>query len=82
MMLVRNGQLLTTLRTAGSQNATTILCCHTLTETMLVHATAIVRLKCSFHCLIIFFYCYYSISDCKSTHYFPITQVFPKKLST
>ena len=54
MMLVRYGQLLTTLCTARSQYTTTILCCHTLTETMLVHAAAIVWLKCSFHCLILF----------------------------
>ena len=70
-MLVRNGQLLATFRTAGSQYTTTILCCHTLAETMLVHAAAIVGLKCSFHCCILLGY---FISGCKGTLFFSITQ--------
>jgi hypothetical protein len=48
--LVGYGQLLATLGTARSQHAATVLGGHTLAETMLVHATAIVGLKCSFHC--------------------------------
>lgn len=51
VILVRNGQLLTALGAARSQHATTILCSHALTETMLVHAATIVGLKCSFHLL-------------------------------
>jgi hypothetical protein len=50
MMLVTDGELLTTLCAARSQHAATVLGGHTLAETMLVHAAAIVRLKCSFHC--------------------------------
>ena len=52
VMLVRYSQLLAAFGTAGSQNTTTVLCCHALAETMFVHAAAIVRLECSFHCLI------------------------------
>ena len=54
-MLVRYCQLLAAFSTAGSQYAATILCCHTLAEAMLVHAAAVVRLKRSFHCFILFF---------------------------
>ena len=50
MTLIANGELLTTLCAARSQNAAAVLGGHTLAETMLVHATAIVWLKCSFHC--------------------------------
>lgn len=50
MMLITYSELLTTMCTARSQNATTILRCHTSTETMLVYATTVVGLKCSFHC--------------------------------
>ena len=53
VMLVRYGQLLAALCTARSQDATAILGGHALAETMLVHAAAIVRLKCSFHCFIL-----------------------------
>ena len=53
VFLVRNGQLLAALCTARSQDATAILGGHALAETMLVHAAAIVRLKCSFHCFIL-----------------------------
>ena len=58
--LVRNGQLLAALCTARSQDATAILGGHTLAETMLVYAATIVRLKCSFHCVIICLFCCYS----------------------
>ena len=53
VILVRYGQLLAALSAARSQYATAILRCHALAEAMLVHAAAIVRLKCSFHCLIV-----------------------------
>jgi len=55
VVLVRNGQLLATLSAARCQYAAAILCCHSLAETVLVYTTAIVRLKCSFHCLIIIY---------------------------
>ncbi len=55
MTLVRYGQLLAALSAARSQYATAILGCHALTETMLVHAAAIVWLECSFHCSFIYF---------------------------
>ena len=54
-MLVRYRQLLATLCAARSQDATTVLCCHTLTKTMLVNAATIVWLECSFHCLLFIF---------------------------
>ena len=44
VVLVRYCQLLAAMCAARSQYATTILSCHTLTETMLVYATTIVRL--------------------------------------
>ena len=50
VMLVRYSQLLAALGATRSQHAATVLGGHTLAETMLVHAAAIVRLKCSFHC--------------------------------
>ena len=51
---VRYGQLFAALCAASCQNATTICCQHALTETMLVVSLAVVRLECSFHCLILF----------------------------
>ena len=57
VVLVGNGQLLAALCAAGSQHATTILRCHALAETMLVHAATVVGLKCSFHCLFIVLFC-------------------------
>ena len=78
VVLVGYCQFLTTLCAACCQHATTILCCHSLAESMLVHATTIVRLKCSFHCS--FLFCFVVISSlsghnnpllgCKSTHKF------------
>ena len=53
MVLVRNGELLAALGTARSQHAAAVLRGHALAETMLVHAAAIVGLKCSFHCFIL-----------------------------
>lgn len=55
VMLVRNGELLATLGAAGGQNATAILRGHSLTEAVLVHTTAVVGLKCSFHLLYFLF---------------------------
>ena len=56
VVLVRYCQLLAAMCAARSQYATTILGSHTLTETMLVHATTIVRLKCSW--IVIMPYCF------------------------
>ncbi len=50
VMLVADGELLAALCAARSQHAATVLSGHALAETMLVHAAAIVWLKCSFHC--------------------------------
>ena len=55
-MLVRYGQLLAALGTTRCQHAASVLRGHALAEAMLVHATAIVRLKCSFHLAIFFVY--------------------------
>ena len=55
MMLVRNSKLLAALGATRSQYSATVLCCHSLTETVLVHSAAIVRLKCSFHCVYMLF---------------------------
>ena len=70
VVLVRYCQLLAAMCAARCQYATTILCSHTLTETMLVHAATIVRLKCSLHCLIIFYLLIFTLLGCKITHYF------------
>jgi len=67
VMLVGYCQLLTALGTARSQYAASILSGHTLAETMLVHAAAIVRLKCSFHCFILFLLFEFVNSGCKIT---------------
>jgi hypothetical protein len=53
VVLVGYGQLLAAMSAARCQHATTILCSHSLTEAVLVHSSSVVRLKCSFHCLII-----------------------------
>ena len=55
VVLIRNGQLLTTFCTTCRQNTATILRCHTLAETMFVGATAVVGLECSFHGAIFYF---------------------------
>ena len=59
MILVGNSKLFAAMSAARSQHAAAILCCHSLTETVLVHSPAVVRLKCSFHlsiCVIIVTY--------------------------
>ena len=47
---VRYGQLLTTLRTARSQNLASVGRSHSLTESVLVDSLLARRLECSFHC--------------------------------
>jgi len=44
------------MSTTVSQYTTTILSCHSLTESMLVHTATVVWLKCSLH-LIIYYLC-------------------------
>ena len=56
VVLIRYCQLLAAFGAARSQHATTILRCHALAETMLVHAATVVGLKCSFHCSIIVYF--------------------------
>ena len=58
VVLVRYCQLLAAMSAARSQHAATILCSHALAEAMLVYAATIVRLKCSFHCLILIYLLY------------------------
>lgn len=67
VILVRNGELLATFSTTGSQNAAAILRCHSLTEAVLVHATAVVGLECSFHCELSFIV-YYRYTDLRERH--------------
>jgi hypothetical protein len=61
VILVRNRQLLATLGTTSGQNAATILGGHSLTEAVLVNATAIVRLKCSLHCFLLIYLLLFSL---------------------
>ena len=76
VVLVRDCELLAAMGTTGSQNATAVLRGHTLTEAMLVHTAAVVRLKCSLHLLFVFilfidFCCLralLTLSGCKITH--------------
>jgi hypothetical protein len=60
VILVRYGKLLAALGAARCQHAAAVLGSHSLTEAVLVDATAIVRLKCSFHRVVLFILCYYS----------------------
>ena len=53
---VGNGQFLTAFGTTGSQYATTVCGLHTLAETMFVVSFSVVRLECSFHCLMLFLF--------------------------
>ena len=55
MLLVRNSQFLATLGTTLCQYTTTIGSSHSLTETVLVVAATVVRLKCSLHNYITFY---------------------------
>ncbi len=78
VVLVGHRQLLAALGTTRSEYTTTILRCHSLAETVLVHAATVVRLKCSFHLfmLILIYYCFnfkghrYPRLGCKITHNF------------
>ena len=54
VVLVRNGQLCTSLSATSCQYATAILCSHSLTETVLVLSLSVRGLECSFHRLIFF----------------------------
>jgi len=54
VILVRYGKFLTAMLAARSQHSTTILSLHSLTEAVLVHSSAIVGLKCSFHFILLF----------------------------
>ena len=65
VILVRNSELLTAMSTTRSKYATTILGLHTLAETMLVNATTVVWLECSFHCFILVFIDFSTIRDAK-----------------
>lgn len=56
VVLVRDGQFLASMSATGSQHATAILCGHSLAEAVLVDATAVVRLKCSFHLYLLLIY--------------------------
>ena len=55
MAFVADGQLLATLGAAAGQHAAAVLRGHALAEAMLVHAAAIVGLKCSFHRFIAYY---------------------------
>ena len=55
VILVGNSKLLAAMSAARCQHATTILRCHSLAETVLVHPSAVVRLKCSLHFLYYFY---------------------------
>ena len=68
MNFVGNGYLLTTLSAAGSQYAAAVCGLHTLTETMLVVSLSVVRLECSFHCLLCCFIIYFRDSDSPTKH--------------
>jgi len=56
VMLVSYGQLLAALSAARSQYSATVGGSHSLTETVLVVATAIVGLECSLHLILYRFY--------------------------
>lgn len=49
---VRDGEFLAALCATGGENAAAIGGLHALTETVLVVALAVVRLECSFHCIL------------------------------
>ncbi len=81
VVFVRNGQLLASFSTTSSQHAAAVFSCHSLAEAVLVYATAVVRLKCSFHFALFIFYCYYLferdatlrrvyVTGCKGTYFF------------
>ena len=67
VVLVADSKLLTALGAARSKYAAAVLGGHTLAETMLVHAAAVVRLKCSFHCFLLF--CLLKIPAKRPSHF-------------
>lgn len=86
VILVRNSKFFTTFGTTGSQYAATILCCHSLTETMLVYPSPVVGLECSFHfCILVFVlwlvhdraFGVLRSSGCKVTKIIPFGETFP-----
>ena len=60
---VRNGEFLATFSATSGEYATTVSGQHTLTETMLVVSLSVVRLECSFHCLLCCFIIYFLDSE-------------------
>ena len=71
--------------TTRSKYAATVLSCHASAETVLVHATAVVWLKCSFHCCSILFVIFdsyltkkrfYAIQGAKVLIFFELTKNF------
>ena len=78
MMFVRYCELLAALSATRSQHAATVFCSHTLTETVLVHSSSVVGLKCSFHLSYLFILLLFleicSFAGCKITHFFLITK--------
>ena len=74
VVLVRYCQLLAAMCAARSQYATTILCCHSLAEAVLVHSSSVVRLKCSFHCLIVILLFIFTLWAAKLLISFEITK--------
>jgi hypothetical protein len=69
-MLIANAQLFAAFSAAGSQHAATVLGSHSLTETVLVHSSAIVGLECSFHRFFYVLFVLFLNLGCKSTHFF------------
>ena len=74
VMLVWYSQLFATVSTTWSQYAATVLCRHSLTETVLVHSPSVVRLKCSFHFLSKILFVIIHALGCKITHFFLISK--------
>ena len=59
VILVRDGELLAAFSATAGQDATAILAGHSLAEAVLVDATAVVWLECSFHCCLSFIVYYH-----------------------
>ena len=55
MMFTWYGEWLAPLLATSGKNAAAISSLHTQTEAVLVNPLSVVRLECSFHCLILFF---------------------------
>ena len=75
VVLIRNSKLLATLSATRCKHATTVLCCHSLTESVLIHTSSVVRLKCSFHRLLfILFVIVYTLWAAKVLISFDLTK--------